>query len=87
MKTKTTYQCEYCLTEYKASKEACECEASCLKLTWDEYTDYLEILTREKTASCILSRESNEETRKLFDDCVREVIEFQEKHGITDSRW
>ena len=87
MKTKTIYQCEYCLTEYKTSKEAYECEADCLKLTWDEYTDYLEMLTREKTASYIVSRENNEETRKLFDDCIKDVIEFQQKHGITDSRW
>ena len=86
MKTKTIYQCEYCLTEYKTSKEAYKCEASCLELTWDEYTEYLEMLTREKIASYILSRESNEETRKLFNDCIREVIKFQEKHGIIDSR-
>lgn len=87
MKTKTTYQCEYCLTEYKTSKEACECEASCLKLTWDEYMEYLDLLSREKTTSYIVSRTSNEKTRKLFNDCIKDVIEFQQKHGITDSRW
>lgn len=87
MKSKTIHQCEYCLSVYDTPKEARQCEADCLKLTMEEYVDYLAMLTREKTASYILSRESNEETRKLFHDCVNEVIEFQEKHGITDSRW
>lgn len=87
MKTKTIYQCEYCLSEYQTMKEAIECEASCLKLTLDEYDEYVEMLNREKTASYIVSRTSNEETRNLYDKCIKDVIEFQEKHGITDSRW
>ena len=87
MKTKTTYQCEYCLSEYTTSSEAYKCEADCLKLTWDEYTEYMHLLTRERNASYIVSRRSNEKTRKLLDDCIKDVIEFQEKHGITDSKW
>lgn len=87
MKTKTIYQCEYCLSEYQTVKEAIKCEASCLKLTLDEYEEYVEMLNREKTASYIVSRTSNEETRNLYDKCIKDVIEFQQKHGITDSRW
>ena len=87
MKSKTIYQCEYCLSEYVSSNEAYGCEASCLKLTWDEYVEYMNLLTREKQASYIASRTRNEKTRKLFDDCIKDVIEFQEKHGITDSKW
>ena len=60
MKTKTVYKCEYCLSEYKTSKEAYECEASCLKLTWDEYAEYIDLLAREKTASYLISREKND---------------------------
>ena len=87
MKTKTIYQCEYCLSEYQTVKEVIKCEASCLKLTLDEYDEYVEMLNREKTASYIVSRTSNEETRNLYDKCIKDVIEFQQKHGITDSRW
>lgn len=87
MKTKTIYQCEYCLSEYQTVKDAIRCEASCLKLTLDEYDDYVAMLNREKTASYIVSRTSDEETRNLYDKCIKDVIEFQQKHGITDSKW
>lgn len=87
MKTKTVYQCEYCLSEYTTTGQAYKCEADCLKLTWDEYTEYMHLLTREKQASSIVSITSNEKTRKFFNDCVNDVIAFQKEHGITDSKW
>lgn len=87
MKYKTIYQCEYCLSEYETSKEAYKCEADCLKLTLDEYAEYLDLLAREKNTSYLISRTKNETTEKLFDDAIKDVLEFQQKHGITDSRW
>lgn len=33
MKTNITYQCEYCLTEYKNRGDAAKCEAECSILT------------------------------------------------------
>lgn len=86
MTIKTTYQCEYCLSEYMTSKEACKCEADCLKLTWDEYMEYLDLLAREKQTSYLVSRTSNDVTRRLFDEAINDVVKFQEKHGITDSK-
>lgn len=87
MKSKTIYQCEYCLSEYKTPKEAYKCEADCLKLTWDEYAEYIELLTREKTTAYLVGRTKTETTEKMFDDAMKDVVEFQKKHGITDSRW
>ena len=87
MKQKIIYQCEYCLTEYKTYKEAFKCEADCLKLTEDEYREYLDLLDKERDAGCTISVRKNEETEKMFDDAIRNVIEFQKKHGITDSKW
>ena len=87
MKSRTIYQCEYCLSEYETSKEAHKCEADCLKLTLDEYIEYLDLLVREKTTAYLVGRTKNETTEKLFDDAIKDVIEFQKKHGITDSRW
>lgn len=87
MKSRTIYQCEYCLSEYKTSKEAHKCEADCLKLTLDEYIEYLDLLAREKTTAYLVSRTKNETTEQLFNDAIKDVMEFQKKHGITDSRW
>lgn len=87
MKQKTIYQCEYCLTEYDTYKDAFTCEASCLKLTESEYREYLDLLDKERVAGCVVSVRKNEETEKMFDDAIRNVIEFQKKHGITDSKW
>ena len=87
MKSRTIYQCECCLSEYETSKEACECEASCLKLTWDEYMEYLDLLAREKTTSYLVSRTKNETTEKLFNDCIKDIIEFEKKYGITNSKF
>ena len=87
MRSKTIYQCEYCLTEYKTSKEAHKCEADCLKLTMDEYVEYLELLSEEKSAfgqaSCVM----NDDVRERCDNAVKAVVKFQEEHGITDSKW
>lgn len=87
MKSRTIYQCEYCLSEYKTSEEAHKCEADCLKLTWDEYIEYLDLLAIEKTATCIISRTKNAITEKLCDAAIKGVMEFREKHGITDAGW
>lgn len=87
MKTKTVYQCEFCLTEYKTSQEAYECEASCLKLTMKEYAEYLDLLSEERKAFAQASCTMNNEIRKRCDDATIAVIEFQKKHGITDCKW
>lgn len=86
MKTKTIYQCEYCLSEYSSSNDAIQCEAKCLNLTVDEYKEYMDILWREKMASLAVSKSKNERTEKLWDDCIKDVLEFQKKHGIVDNR-
>jgi len=86
MKTKTIYQCEFCLTEYRSSKEAFQCEADCLKLTMDEYNEYLNLLSEERKAFGQASCRMDDEVRRRCDRAVRAVIEFQEKHGITDNR-
>ena len=87
MKTKTVYQCEFCLTEYKTSQEAYECEAGCLKLTMKEYAEYLDLLKEEKNAFRQASYVMNNEIRERCDNAVKAVINFQKEHGITDSRW
>ena len=87
MKTKTVYQCEFCLTEYKTSQEAYECEASCLKLTMKEYAEYKDLLKEERLAFAQASCAMNDEIRKRCDSAVKAVVEFQKKHGITDSKW
>lgn len=87
MKSKTIYQCEYCLSEYTSVKEARQCEADCLKLTMDEYMEYLELLAEEKSIFGIAACCSNDNIRKRCDDVIKEIIAFQEKHGITDSKW
>ena len=87
MKTKTVYQCEFCLTEYKTSQEAYECEASCLKLTTKEYTEYLDLLKEERDAFGQDSCTMNNKVRERCVNAVKAVVEFQKKHGITDSKW
>ena len=87
MKTKTVYQCEFCLTEYKTSQEAYECEASCLYLTMEEYAEYLDLLKEEKNAFGQASCAMNNEIRERCDNAVKAVINFQKEHGITDSKW
>lgn len=87
MKSRTIYQCEYCLSEYKTSSEAHKCEADCLKLSLEEYMEYLELLAEEKSAFGIAACASNDEIRERCDKALRAVIEFQEKYGITDSKW
>lgn len=84
MKTKTIYICQSCKREYETSGEAWECEARCLGLTIDEYREYISLLTKERNAAGIVSITKNQETEKLFDDCIKGVIEFQRKHGIED---
>ena len=86
MKVKSIYQCEYCLSEYKTSKEAMDCEAKCLKLTRSEYEEYLYLLKEEKAAFAQASSVNNEWIRKRCDDAVKAVIKFQEEHGIADGR-
>ena len=75
------------MSEYESSKEAHKCEANCLNLTLDEYIEYLDLLAREKTVAYLIGRTKNETPEKLFDDAVKDIIEFQDKHGITDNRW
>lgn len=84
MKAKTIYQCEYCLSEYTSKKDAVECEAKCLHLTVDEYYEYMDLLWRERVASNIVYRQKNEKNEKLFDDFIKDVLEFQKKHGIIE---
>ena len=45
MKIKTTYQCEYCLTEYKSRGDAAKCESECLMLTENERKTVAELLS------------------------------------------
>ena len=85
MKRKTIYQCEFCLEEYKTSREAFECEAKCLKLTIDEYEEYLKLLMEERRAFSEASCITNDRVRKRCDNAVKAVIDFQKKYGITDS--
>lgn len=87
MKTYTVYQCEYCLSVYNNVKEARLCEAKCLNLTLDEYMEYLELLEREKSVFGMAACFSNDDIRKRCDDVINDIIAFQEKHGITNSRW
>ena len=82
MKVRTFYQCEYCWSEYQSAKEAYKCEADCLKLTMEEYKEYVDMLNRAKTAGYIVSRTKNTDTEKLFDDCIKELVDFEEKHHI-----
>lgn len=88
MKTKTitTYQCEYCLTEYRTSTEAHKCEANCLGLTLDEYDKYLELLSELKKAYAIASSRMNDLVRARCDYAANAVVEFEKKHGITDNK-
>lgn len=85
MKTKIIYQCEFCLTDYETSEEAFKCEADCLKLTLEEYAEYLKLLSEEKRAFAQASCVMNDEVRERCDKAVKSVIEFQKKYGITDS--
>ena len=79
---KTIYQCEYCKTIYETSKKALKCEADCLNLTEDEYLEYLDLLARKKITRYLVSRDNDETAKKLFDDCIKDVAEFQKRHGI-----
>ena len=86
MKTKTVYQCEFCLTEYKTSQEAYGCEASCLKLTMKEYAEYLDLLKEEKNAFRQASCAMNNEIIERCDNAVKAVIDFQKKYNFKDNR-
>lgn len=84
---KEVYQCEYCLETYTTAKEAMQCEMECLKLTWPEYSRYIELINSIKTARHILSRNFDNAIQGFVNDWENELHEFEEKHGMTDAEY
>lgn len=83
---KTNYQCECCLKEYGTPKEAYKCEADCLGLTEDEYGEYVDLLVREKQLNYLVSRTKTGKSKKMLDDCIKDILDFQEKHKLTNDK-
>lgn len=86
MRTKIRYVCEHCNSEYETSYHAEECEAKHLGLTISEYSEYKELLEKEREAFSTVSCRNNPATRQACDDAVAAVLEFQKKYGFTDNR-
>lgn len=86
MKTLTSYQCDFCGCVYENPKDAYKCEAACLGITVDQYTEYLKLLEEETHAFQEYSIERNEFTKRRCDKAVKAVIDFQKKYGFTDDR-
>lgn len=86
MKIKMIYVCEFCGQEYGTEKEAYACEARCLGLNRAQYAAYRGLLEDESRAYSVTATVNNPETRARCERATRAVLEFQEKHGITDNR-
>lgn len=84
MKRKMMYICEMCNKQYFKEKEARECEAKCLGLTICEYLEYIGLLKEEERAYDFVSHTNNQHSRKKYEDKANAVIEFQNKHDITN---
>lgn len=82
MKTKTFYICETCDKISSDIDMIKICEASHLGLTVDEHLHYkaLEEIVRRKSYNVSVTK--NAETEKAYDEAIKELMEFEEKHNI-----
>ena len=86
MKMYQVYVCETCGHKSidRDEVELCETKHMGLKSLEDKHTyDALKGLV--KHCSAVLSSCSNDQTRAAFDKAIKQLIAFEEKHGIASS--
>jgi len=82
MRQKVVFICEQCGKESISRDEIWQCEAADLGLTTQELDLYRTLQGRAESWAAILSRTNNQENRDAEEAVIRELLEFEQEHGI-----
>jgi len=83
VKNYTMYVCETCGYESKDANEVMQHEADHLGLTVKEMEQYRALKSFAAYMGSVVSHTKNGETDKAFDDAIRNLLDFEKKHGIS----
>ena len=79
---KTIYCCEFCDNKFYEQSGCENCEASHFNLNRREYLDW-RILNKDAASAGKMRGVCNDDrTRKVFDDAVRKLVDFENRHGL-----
>lgn len=82
MKQYTVYVCETCGYESKNANEVMQHEADHLCLTVKEMEQYRDLKSFANYMGSIVSHTKNEETYEIFNDAIKNLLNFEKEHGI-----
>ena len=84
MKRYVIYECEKCGMKSETYDEIWECEASHIGLTSKEMVEYTDLKEVVRYRSSAVGSTSNDDTRGRLDRAIEKLIEFEEKHNISN---
>lgn len=85
MKTCTAFVCEKC-GKISLSREEIEvCESSHYNLSIDDYRNWIKLKEAAASMGSKLFRTNNVNTRKMFDESIDELLNFERSHGLVES--
>ena len=83
MKQYMVFACETCEYESRDYNDMKQHEASHLGLTVEEMESYQSLKSFAAYMEAVVSsKNNNEETRKKFDEAVKNLMNFEKEHGI-----
>ena len=86
MKEVTMYKCSYCNKLFSSSHECLVHEALMFNLSLEEYKKWLKLQEKAKQASFNVTVVHNEDNIRIVDETYRNMLAFEEKHNLTDSK-
>lgn len=86
MTVTTIYTCDVCGNNSTDSKEIIKCECSHLGITPNTLKCWKQLQDNVENISHINSIFHNSETDAAFDDAVKKLIEFENKHKLTGKK-